>query len=94
MFCDNHLIVTYWLKKREKIFTFLKYPFLEKGLLLSISINFLQTPFLDGILLRNFTMSNSDILVEDLIRQKRCFEIFLIDHLAGDTGNKNVVGNY
>ena len=39
-------------------------------------------------------MSNSDILVEDLIRQKRCFEIFLIDPLAGDTGNKNVVGNY
>ena len=49
---------------------------------------------LDGILLENFISSNSIILVEDLIKQNRFFEIFLIDHCAGDIGNKNISGNY
>ena len=31
----------------------------------------------------NFTLSNSIILVEDLIKWKKGFEIFLIDHYAG-----------
>ena len=38
----------------------------------------------------NFTCSNSVILVEDLTRWKRRFEIFLIDHYVGDIGNKNI----
>ena len=42
----------------------------------------------------NFTLSNSIILVEDLIKWKRGFEIFLIDHYAGDIGNKNNTGKY
>ena len=39
-------------------------------------------------------LSNSIILVEDLIGWKKSFGIFLIDHYAGDTGNKNTVGKY
>ena len=48
-------------------------------------------PFLDYILLGNFTLAKSIILVKDL---KRGFEIFLIDHHAGDIGNKNITGKY
>ena len=32
--------------------------------------------------------------MEDLIRCKRGFEIFLIEHFAGDVGNKNIAGKY
>ena len=39
-------------------------------------------------------LSNSIISVKDLIRLKRGFEIFSIDHYAGDIGNKNIAGNY
>ena len=45
----------------------------------------------------NFTLSNLITLAEDitdLIRGKRCFEIFLIDHCAGDIGDKNIAGKY
>ena len=63
-------------------------------LLLSVSRNFLQTPSLDDIISRNFTSSNLIILVEDLIRQRRGFEVFLIDHYVGDIWNKNVAGTY
>ena len=34
------------------------------------------------------------ILVEDLINWKRRFEMFLIDHCAGDIGNKKITGKY
>ena len=71
--CDNHVIITYWLKKGQE-----KYSF------------FLKTPSLDGIFLG--ALSNSIILVEDLIGWKKSFGIFLIDHYAGDIGNKNTVG--
>ena len=54
----------------------------------------LKTPSLDDILLENFTLSNSIISVEDLIRLKRGFEIFLIDQCAGDIGNINIAGKY
>ena len=54
---------------------FLKYLFIENVLLLSIPRNYLQAPSLDGILLQNFTLSNTIILAEDLIRQKISFEI-------------------
>ena len=75
-------------------FTFLKYSFFENVLLLLISRNSLQTPSLGDTLFGNFTLSNSVISVKDLIRWKRGFEIFLIDHYAGDIGNKNVTGKY
>ena len=39
----------------------------------------------------NFTLSNSIISVKDLIRWKRGFEIFLIDHYPGDIGNKSLI---
>ena len=45
-------------------------------------------------ILGNFTLSNSIILLEDLIRGKRNFEIFLINHYAGDIGNENNDGKY
>ena len=32
--------------------------------------------------------------MKDLIRRKRCFEIFLIDFYASDIGNKNIAGKY
>ena len=39
-------------------------------------------------------LRNSVILVKDLIRWTRCFEIFLIKHCAGDIENKNIAGKY
>ena len=61
---------------------------------MSISKNYHQTLSLDDILLGNFTLPNSIILMEDWIRWKRGFETFLIEHCAGDIGNKNIAGNY
>ena len=49
---------------------------------------------LDDKLLRNFILSNSIILKEDLIRWNRGFGLFLIDHYASDTENKNIAGKY
>ena len=60
----------------------------------SVSKNSLQTPSLDHAFLGNFTLSNSIILVEDLMRWKRGFEIFSIDYYADDIGNKNIDGKY
>ena len=81
LFCDKHVFITYWLKKRIRKFTFLKYSFFWKSAL-------------DDIILENFTLPNSTNLVEDLIRWKKGFETFLIDHYAGDIGNKNITGKY
>ena len=38
--------------------------------------------------------SNSIILVGDLIRWNKDYEIFLIDHYVSDIGNKNIAGKY
>ena len=57
------------------------FVFFENVLLVSISKTSLQTKSLGDILSGNFRFSNSIILVEDLIRD---FEIFLIDHYAGE----------
>ena len=73
---------------------FLKYLIFENVLLPSISRSFLQTPSLDDIILRHFTLSSSIISLKDLIRWKRGFEIFLIGLSAGDTGNNNITENY
>ena len=81
-------------KKNKKIHVFEVFIFFENILLLSVSRNSLQAPSLVDIILRNFTSSNSTILVEDLIRWKRCFEIFLIDQCASDIANKNIAGKY
>ena len=81
-------------KKDNKIHVFWSTHFFEKVLLLSIPRNYLQTPSLGYILLETFTLSTSIILVKDLIRWKRSFKIFLIDHHAGDVGNKNIAGKY
>ena len=45
-------------------------------------------------LLEKFTSPNSLILVKDLTRGKRGFDIFFIDHYVGDIGNKNITGEY
>ena len=66
-------------------------------MLMSVTVNFknfLQTPSLDDMLLVIFTLSNSIISLKYLIKWKRGFEIFLIDHYAGDIGNKNIAGKY
>ena len=74
---------------------FLKYSFFFENLQVpSVSRNSLQTPSLDHALLGNFTLSNSIILVEDPMRWKRGFDIFLIDYYADDIGNKNIAGKY
>ena len=70
----------------------MKYSLFENVLLLSISRSSLQTPSLDDILLEN--LSNSIIPVKDLIRLRNGFEIFLIDHYAGDIENNNITGKY
>ena len=62
----------------------------KRTAILSISRNYLQV----DILLKIFTLSNSIILVEDLTRWKRGFEIFLFDHYVGDNENKNIAGKY
>ena len=87
-FCGSHVIITDW-----KI---LKYSFFENVLLLSISRNSLQAPTssLHNILFGNFALPNSIILVKDLIRWMRGFEVFLIDHYAGDIGNNSIIGKY
>ena len=54
----------------------------------------LQIPSLDHALLENCTLSNSIILLEDLIKWETGFVIFFIDHYANDTGNKNIAGKY
>ena len=40
-----------------------------------------------GYTFGKFYIVKYNVLVEDLIRWKRGFEIFLIDHYAGDIGN-------
>ena len=56
--------------------------------------NSLQVPSLIDIILGNFSLSNLTIFVEDLLRWKRCFEIFLIDHCISDIANKSIAGKY
>ena len=60
--------------------------------LLLISRDSIETLSSDDILAGNFTWLNSIILVEDIKRWKRDFEIFLIDYYAGDIGSKNNTG--
>ena len=88
MFSDNRVTMNLLTEKEDKkihVFEVLIFP--ENILLLQISRNSLQTPSLDDILLGNFTLSNSIILVEDLIRPKRGFEIY-----PYDIENKNIAG--
>ena len=61
---------------------------------MSISRNSLETPSLNYIFLGNFILSNSIILVEDIIRWNRGFEIFSIDRYDGKIGNINIAGKY
>ena len=68
--------------------------FFEDVLLLSISRNSLEISLLDDIFSGNFAMSNSIILVEDLRKWNRGFEIFLIDLCDGEIGNENIAGKY
>ena len=92
MFCDNHVKIKKKKKKGQEDLRFWSTQLFENMLLLSISRNSLQAPSSDNIFTENFTWSNSIILMEDLIRRKRGFEIFLIDHYASDIWNKNIAG--
>ena len=97
------MITTIWVKrynnllaekKNKKIPILEILIFLKCTVILSILKSSLQIPFLDDILWQHFTLSNSIILVKDLTRWKKRFEIFLIDQYAGDNGNKNIAGKY
>ena len=93
--CDSRVIIIWWLQKKDKkIHVFGVLIFFEDILLLSILRKSLWTRSLDDILLGKFKLSNSIILVEDIIKWKRYFEIFFIDHRAGDIGNKIIAGKY
>ena len=90
----QHIIITYWLKKRIKKLTFLKDSCFWKR---TVTVNL--NKFSSNAIFRwynfgNFSLSNSTIFVEDIITLKRDFEIFLIDHYAGDVENKNIAGKY
>ena len=78
LFCDNHVIITYWLKKRIRKFMFLKYSFFwKRTVILSFSRNYLQMPSSYDILMGNWIyIVKLNFLVEDLTRWKRGFEIF------------------
>ena len=87
--------VTYWLKKKKKsVHVFEIFIFWKLAVIFPISRSSLQAASLDDILFGNFTLSNSVILVKDLVRWKRGFEIFLISHYGGGIGNKNIAGKY
>ena len=81
------------VKNNKKIYGF-KVLILWKTYKYCESQRILFKHHLDYELLRNFTWLNSIILVEDLIRWKRGFEMFLIDHYADDIGSKNIAGKY
>ena len=81
-------------KKDKKTYVFWSTHFFKNVLLLSIPRNYLQTWFLDYILLGNFTLPKSIISAKDLIRWKKGFEKFLIEHHAGGIGNKNITAKY
>ena len=93
LFWQPHYNNSLTVKNKKKIHVFEELIFFENLQALSVSRNSLQTPSLDQALLGNFTLSNSIILVDDIIRWKRGFEIFLIDHYA-DIGNKNIADKY
>ena len=77
-------------KKDKKIHKFLKYSFLWKHTVkLSISRNSVPIPSLDDKLRKNFTLPNWIMLMAELKRWKKCFEIFLIDHYADDNGKNS-----
>ena len=82
-------MITYWLKRGLRKFKFLKHSFFKNIQLLSQQ-TFFKRYLSDYILVENFTCSNSIIIVEGLIRWKRGFEMFFIDHYVGDIGNKNI----
>ena len=87
MLCDNHLIIT--RIKGKKIYIFEGTHYFENIRLLLISRDSIHTLSSDDILAGNFTWSNSTILVEDVIKWKKDFEILMIDYYAGDIGSKN-----
>ena len=66
--------------KNKKVHVFEELIFFENLQVPSISKNSFQTPSLDNTVLGNFTLSNAIISVEDLIKWKRGFEIFLIGY--------------
>ena len=74
-FSENYAIITYWLKEGWKIQIFEALFFWKRTVTANLKKFSLNTIF------RWYT-SNWIILEEDLIRQKRCFGIFLIDHCA------------
>ena len=91
-FCDNQFID--WKKKDKKIHGFEVLNFFSKRTVTTNLNKLSSNANVRWYIFGNFTLSNSNILVEGLIRWKGCFEIFLIDHCAGDIQNKNIGGKY
>ena len=90
MFSGNHVIINLLTEKKgKKIYVSEALIFSKHTVTVNLN-KFLQTPSSDNVVGGKFTCSNSIILVEDLTRWKRGFELFLIDHYAGDIRNKNI----
>ena len=80
-------------KKYNKIHVFEVLTFWRRTVTVNLK-KFFEIQSLDDIFLKNFALSNSIILVEDLRRWNIGFEIFLIDRYGGEIGNKNITGKY
>ena len=89
-----NLLTTKKYKKIDVFEVFISFFFFFFEDVSLLSIYSLQTPSLDDRFLGSLTLSNVIILVGELIRWKRGFEIFLIYHNAGDIKNKNIAGKY
>ena len=88
VFRGNQVTIIYWLITRIRKFRFLRYTFFLK------TRNSPQVPSLIDIVLGNFSLSNLTIFMEDLLRWKRRFEIFSIDHCTSDIANKSIASKY
>ena len=91
MFCDNHVIISSWLKKGKKIHVFvMQYSFFWKHIV-SVSLK----KFSSNTIFRWYTFGKFYIVKFSYfggrpIKVKERFEIFSIDHYA----DENVAGKY
>ena len=87
MFCENYVIITYWLKQKDKKSSFWSVDLFENLLLLSMS-----KKFSSKTIFRWYTFGTFCKLNGRLNKVGKRFEIFLIDYYAGDIEKKNIAG--
>ena len=93
LFCDNQLKLL--TEKRIRKFMLLRYSFFFWKRTVTVNLKkFSSNTIFRLSIFGKFYIVKFIYLVEDLIRWKRCFEIFLTDHCAGDIGNENITLKY